>query len=392
LEPGDRLYLVALWDQEPRALTHKLLEKDWALERLKALAGEDSCLVTFNVTETERELAERIDAPLYGCRPDLIHWGSKSGSRKVAAEAGVQVLPGVEDIHTLDELEAAIRWLKEDQPDAPACVIKLNNGFSGQGNVIVELDGNEFPLRQSRHAFCAEGEDWDGYLAKLEEEGGVVEELTRHPDVVSPSVQMRIAPDGSIELLSTHDQVLGGPDEQVYLGCRFPAADAYRLEIQNIGMRVGNVLASKGVIGSFGIDLLVEPEGEGMRICLSEINLRMGGTTHPYLMTKYVTGGEFDAASGDLLVDGSPRYYVSSDNLKDERYEGLLPEDLIGAVDKAGIAFDPVTNIGVTLHLLGALKRFGKVGAVAIGSSRTEADELFERFTAVLDDLADSRD
>jgi hypothetical protein len=203
---------------------------------------------------------------------------------------------------------------------------------------------------------------------------------------------MRIAPDGSIELLSTHDQVLGGPDEQVYLGCRFPAADAYRLEIQNIGMRVGNVLASKGVIGSFGIDLLVEPEGEGMRICLSEINLRMGGTTHPYLMTKYVTGGEFDAASGDLLVDGSPRYYVSSDNLKDERYEGLLPEDLIGAVDKAGIAFDPVTNIGVTLHLLGALKRFGKVGAVAIGSSRTEADELFERFTAVLDDLADSRD
>jgi hypothetical protein len=151
------------------------------------------------------------------------------------------------------------------------------------------------------------------------------------------------------------------------------------------------VLAEKGVMGSFGIDLLVEPDGDGMRICLSEINLRLGGTTHPYLMAKYVTGGEFDLATGRLMVDGAPSYYVSSDNLKDARYEGLLPEELIRALDDSGLAFDPATNVGITLHLLGALKRFGKVGAVCIGSSRSEADDLFDRFNAVLDELADAR-
>jgi hypothetical protein len=365
-------------------LTHKLLEQEWALDRISALA-EDACLLVFNVTEAEGELARRVEVPLYGCAPSLIHLGSKSGSRKVAAEASVPVLPGAEDLFGLEDAEAAIADLKARRPDAKACVIKLNNGFSGQGNVVVELDGNELPLKGSRHVFCAEDEGWDGYVAKLEEEGGIVEELMRAPGLTSPSVQMRIGPDGTIELLSTHDQILGGPDGQVYLGCRFPADASYRLEIQEAGLRVAKILAARGVIGSFGIDLLVRPRDDGdPELYLSEINLRLGGTTHPFLMAKAVTGGTFDPGSGDLLVDGEPRHYVSSDNLKHESFVGMLPEDLIRAVDYAGLAFDPVTGTGVTLHLLGALKRFGKVGAVCIGATQGESEELYERFLELL--------
>lgn len=384
VSPGDRLYLIALWDQEARALTHKLLEQDWAVKRLSEL-GRDACLLTFNVTEAERDLAEAIGVPLYGCRPDLVWLGSKSGSRKVAREAGVEVLPGAEDLFSQADLEAAIERLRQTDPAPGACVIKLNNGFSGQGNVIVELDGEDLPLRERRHRFCADDESWDSYLEKVEAEGAVIEELIRKPGVVSPSVQVRVGPDGTFEILSTHDQILGGPDDQVYLGCRFPADPAYRLEIQEIGARVGKALAGKGVIGSFGIDLLVDRSGTEPVVYLSEINLRLGGTTHPYLMAKHVTGGTYDAATGDLLVDGGPRYYVSTDNLKEERYKGMAPEHLISAVDAAGLAFDPATKTGVTLHLLGALKRFGKVGAVAIGTSPDEADEIYAAFVGVLD-------
>ena len=39
----------------------------------------------------------------------------------------------------------------------------------------------------------------------------------------SPSAQLRVTPLGKVELLSTHDQMLGGPSGQTYLGCRFPA-------------------------------------------------------------------------------------------------------------------------------------------------------------------------
>ena len=41
-----------------------------------------------------------------------------------------------------------------------------------------------------------------------------------------PSVQLRVLPDGTVELLSTHDQLLGGPSGQSYLGCVFPADPA----------------------------------------------------------------------------------------------------------------------------------------------------------------------
>lgn len=391
VQPGHRLYLVALWQQAPEALSYKLLEQDWAMERIQQLA-EDACLLTFNVTEAETKIARALDIPLYGCPEDLVWLGSKSGSRKVATEAGVPVLPGAEDLFSLEELQRAVKEMHSIAPQATACVVKLNNGFSGQGNVIVELDAADSVLRTSHARFCAEGESWDSYLPKLEREGAVVEELVRTPGTVSPSAQYRIGADGSVECISTHDQILGGQDDQVYLGCRFPAHDDYRIEIQDLGRKVGEVLAAKGVMGSFGVDFLVVPHpGEDHSIYLSEINLRMGGTTHPFLMAKHVTGGTYDVSTGHLLVDGEPRFYVSTDNLKSERYVGIAPEDLITALDRSGLAFDKRTGTGVTLHLLGALKRFGKVGAVCIGSTRDEAEHLHDLVERTLEELADDK-
>src|SRR5437763_2975620 len=107
------------------------------------------------------------------------------------------------------------------------------------------------------------------------------------PGIVSPSVHLLISPSGAVEVVSNHDQILGGYHDQVYLGCRFPARAEYRLDIQERARRVGAVLAADGVIGAFGIDFVLVPDGRGGHdINLSEINLRMGGTTHPFLMAR----------------------------------------------------------------------------------------------------------
>jgi hypothetical protein len=381
---GDRLYLLALWDQEARALTEKLLENEWATERLEALSEGDSLLVTFNVTRYEQKLADRIGVPLYGCPLELVGWGFKTGSRRIAKEAGIRILEGSEDLWSVDHVERALFDLKEMCPDALAAVVKLNEGFSGQGNVIIELKTLRSPLRLAGTVFCAREETWTSFAPKIREQGAIVERLVTDPESASPSVQLRVAPDGSCEVISTHDQILGGPDQQVYLGCRFPADPRYRLRIQEAGMRIAEVLSKKGIIGSFGADFVVMP-GEHPDIFLSEINMRLGGTTHTFVMTKLVTGGSYDPSTGDLMVDGKPKYYVSTDNLKSERYIGLLPEQLIGAIDDAGLAFDPQTNTGVTLHLLGALKRFGKFGLVCIADSNEEADLLHDRVLEVAD-------
>ena len=48
-----------------------------------------------------------------------------------------------------------------------------------------------------------------------------------------------IHPGGEVEVLSTHEQLLGGPSGQTYLGCQFPARDHYRCELQRWGLAVG---------------------------------------------------------------------------------------------------------------------------------------------------------
>lgn len=380
--PGERLYLIALWDPAPDALSEKLMRSEWALDRMAELV-QDGVLLTFNVTSLEVEIADRIRAPLYGCPVELVPLGSKSGSRRSAKRAGVEVLPGAEDLYSEEAIQEAVARLRAEHPEAGACVVKLNNGFSGQGNLIVELE--DFgDLRSSTHRFCAEDEDWDGYLDKVAGEGAVVELLLRGESVVSPSVQMRIGATGEFEVVSTHDQILGGADGHVYLGCRFPAQQDYRLAIQETGRQIARELASQGVIGSFGIDCLIDLGSDPTTVYLSEINLRLGGTTHPFLMAEYVTKGTYDEASGNLLVDDEPRFYSATDNLKDGRLIGTPPQDLIRAVADAGLAYDPATATGVTLHLLGALKRFGKFGAVCIAASPGEADELYGHLEALI--------
>jgi hypothetical protein len=374
---------VTLDDARPLALTEKLLDDAGKIAEIQELVDEETFALAFNVTELEWHLMEKLGVLLYGPHPDLARWGSKSGSRAIAQHAGVDVCPGGEDLTTLAEVEDVLR----DLDAHGSAVIKLNNGFSGQGNAIVSLVDLRLPLSDADTTFCAEEESWASFERKIADDGAVVERLLREPGTVSPSVQMRIGADGSHEVVSTHDQILGGPDDQVYLGCRFPADDAYRYDIQEAGRALAEVLAEKGVVGSFGVDFVVVPGSEN-RVFLSEINLRMGGTSHPFYMTRFVTGGAYDEGTGHLMVDGREKYYVASDNLKSERLKGVRPAQAIAALQRAGIAYDERTKTGVTLHLLGALEQYGKLGCVAIGNTRAEADSLYDAMAPLLEELA----
>ena len=389
-EARSRLHLIAVDDPDPRGLTEKLLERPDLVEAIRTRVDDPatSFVLPFNVTPAEARLAEQLGIGLYGPDPDLVWLGTKSGARAVAAEAGVPVFDGAADLFSDKDVESAIGDIVSARPDAVAVVAKLNNGFSGQGNVVFELATLRTPLRASPAVFCAAEESWESYFGKVTAEGAVVEELARAPGIVSPSVQLRILPGGRHEVVSTHDQILGGPDDQVYLGCRFPADAAYRADITDAARRVAAALAARGVIGSFGIDFVVVPD---RGIFLSEINLRMGGTTHPFLMARYVTGGTYDQSRGELLVGGGPRVYKASDNLKSPAYVGLTPGVVIDAVADAGLAFDPATGTGATLHLLGALRVYGKYGLVCIARSPAEADELYDRVVATVDALVAAR-
>ena len=387
IDARTRLTTIAVGDPEPRALTAKLLESPSVLKAIHSeVHGKQGYVLPFNVTPLEGEFAEQIGLPLFGPHPDLISLGSKSGSRKVARRAGVPILTGFEDLRSLDEIEDSITAIQKERPQADAVVIKLDNGFSGQGNAIVDLRTLRFPLHESPTVFCAAEESWLSFSAKIAEEGAIVEELVRGEGITSPSVQLRIAPGGSIETLSTHDQILGGPDDQVYLGCRFPARSDYRRRILDFALETAKVLAAEGVFGPFGIDFVVVPsDGRDPDVYLSEINLRNGGTTHPFFMARLVTEGEYDFSTGELIAEGQPKFYVATDNLKSEDYIGMTPGTAIRALRDAGLAYEPSTRTGITLHLLGALRDYGKIGAVCIAGSHEGAQSLYDNLVATLD-------
>jgi hypothetical protein len=218
--------------------------------------------------------------------------------------------------------------------------------------------------------------------------GGIAEEFLEGAEKHSPSAQMRVSPAGEVVAISTHDQILGGPSGQVFMGCNFPAADDYRLRIQAEGIKIGEALATHGVVSRLAVDFLVSRDhpGEEWKIFALEVNMRMGGTTHPYLALQFLTGGSLDPETGLFLSPtGHAKYYRATDSLHSESYRGLLPEDLVEILTINKLHYSHGTESGVLFHLIGALSEFGKVGVTAIANSREEVDELYTRTLDVLD-------
>lgn len=391
-----RLTLLSCEDASTKPLSQKLLERPRLLQRIReSISARDSAHMTcFTVTELERKLALTLGLPIYGCDPSLLYWGSKSGSRKIFKEAGVPLAPGFEDLADADSVARALQDLKSANPGLAKAVVKINEGFSGEGNAVVDL--REAPAgtallpwlraRLPVMAFEAKGMTWDLYQRKLAAMGGIVEEFIPGVEKESPSVQFRVDPLGRLEAISTHDQVLGGQNGQIFLGCRFPARAEYRLELQDQAMRAARVLADKGVLGRFGIDFISVKEPQGWKHYAIEINLRKGGTTHPFLMLQFLTDGRYDAQSGEFITpSGRPRCYFASDNLESEAYRGLCPDDLIDIAVRNNLHFHAATGEGVAFHLIGALSEFGKLGVVCIGEKPERAEALYKKAVAVLD-------
>ncbi|MFL5386785.1 MAG: peptide ligase PGM1-related protein [Longimicrobiaceae bacterium] len=393
----ERLTLLSCHDASAVPLTRKILDRPRLRERIRAAIADPAAahLTCFNPTALERTLAVQLGIPLYGCDPALAHLGSKSGSREVFRRAGVPLPDGFEHLRDAHDVAAALAALRLRDPALRRAVVKLNEGFSGEGNALFDFAeapagaGVERWVRAqlpARLRYEAPLERWETFEEKLRTMGGVAECFLDGAGTRSPSVQCRVDPLGDVSVISTHDQVLGGPSGQVFLGCTFPADAGYRRAIQESGMRVAEVLRREGVIGRFGVDFIARRRGEGWEHAALEINLRKGGTTHPYLLLHFLTDGRYDPETGLFLTpNGQACHYYASDNVQSAAYRGLTPDDLIDIAVGNGLHFHGATQQGVMFHMIGALSQFGKLGTVCIADSPDGARRLYENLVSVLD-------
>ncbi len=139
----ERLTLLDCADGSPLALTEKILDRPRLMSRMREVIGDtmSAHLTCFNATGLERTLAVRLGIPLYACDPALSRLGSKSGARQLLRKSGITIPEGSEGMRDLGDLVGAITELRSGDRSLNAVVIKLDDGFSGEGNALFKFDG-----------------------------------------------------------------------------------------------------------------------------------------------------------------------------------------------------------------------------------------------------------
>jgi hypothetical protein len=398
-----RLTLLSANDATSRPLSEKLLERPLLLRRIRgAIPDPGSChLVPYTTTSLERDVAAELGIPMHGADPRHAHLGTKSGCRELFAATGVAHPLGVEHIHSVPAAIEAIASLRARKPHIEQLVMKLNEGVSGEGNAIVDLRGLPAPGTHTERAAIgeriagmaleAQAVGLDRYLGCLTAHGGIVEERIVGAEVRSPSAQLEISAAGEVEIVSTHDQLLGGASGQSYLGCRFPAEPAYARQIAELAQRVGRRLAAAGVVGRSAIDFVAVRRGDGGWDAYAiELNLRKGGTTHPFAALALLTGGTYDMARGTFATPaGAAKAYVATDHVEAPALRSLGARGALAALGRAGLGFDRERQTGVVMHMLSSLDELGRTGLTAVGDAPGQAQALYDRAHEALFEAAE---
>ncbi len=397
-----RLFLISPQDTSNRPLVNKVLERPRLIEQIRNCIPDLNMahLVPFLTTDLERDFAVQLGIPMYAADPRYFAFGTKSGCRRVFAEEGVQHPLGAEDLFSKEALVQALCQMRAQKPSIEKVIVKHNEGVSGYGNATLDLSGlpkpganNENPALGNRlpeMQFGLADAKYGWYMEQLKTKGGIVEELISGKEMFSPSVQLRVTPLGDVELLSTHDQILGGPSGQTYMGARFPANSEYGPLIAREADKVGQRFAREGIVGRFALDFIVVRDDYGnWNPYAIEVNLRKGGTTHPFLTLLFLTGGDYYASSGLFKnAQGHAKYYVATDTLKSPAYKRLTSADLFDIVSNHRLHFDHTSHTGVVLHMISGVSTLGKLGLTAIGDTPEHAEEIYQRFIDVLNQAA----
>ena len=382
----NRFETIVVDDLSARPVAAKLLERPELIDRLRELGeGIPALVEPWNVWHPEQAVAEALGMPMNGTPPEVWPVAFKSAGRRLMAGAGVPVPAGFEHLHTMDEAIAAIERLRAERPELQGAVIKHDDSGAGDGNAVIDLADLEPPGTRAAkariHSRVRSLAPW--YLADLAK-GFAVEERIVGDRFSSPSVQIDVLPDGEVQVLSSHEQILGGDDGQVYMGCRFPANPSYAPQLAQHAEAVGLALAAQGARGRAAVDFVTVFGPEGWRIYALEINLRRGGTTHPFTVLRHLVPGVYEPETGTYRSEaGEAKFYSATDNMVDERWTGASPAEVIHAVRDAGLDFRD--GKGVVLHMLSCLSIDGRFGLTAIADSPSEADQMMEDTRAAVD-------
>lgn len=318
------------------------------------LRGRPACIVPGEVGVEDLQLAVELGLPLWAPEPEVSGlFGSKSGSKRIFAAAEVHVAPGAHDIYDEVDLYSYLAKLMVDHLHVARWFLKIDNESGGRGvacldtahfRVIASLRAEKVQhssrwtlpevlanaqervvvaLKKSlaRKAVLAcphlyDGR-WSNFAAAFFRVGGVIEAAP--PQVIgSPSVNMLIAPDGDVRLLSSHDQVFSSAF--VFAGANFPSSAPADL-IHAPALAVGRQCFREGILGYVGVDFVAWSEGPGSapKVWAVDLNLRLTPTQSSFMLFDFLLKGRYVYSNSGTVAKDTPvhlrpaaRYLVPS--------------------------------------------------------------------------------
>jgi hypothetical protein len=373
------------------SLGDKLLARLDLIRLIKnAINPRETYLESFISTDCEKKVAEALGIAPFGSFDQ--YWATKSGNRKIFQECGINFADGINDIYSESQLKLAIVSLWSKYPSITKYMMKLDTGVSGDGNAIVQhkISFDEFKKinQQEKDQYLnqillnakyqSKFMGWTEYSKQISV-GMIIELFISGELRCSPSAQGKIHPDGTVELLSTHEQILDR-NGMKFLGGTFPASKEYRKTLTQYTELIGKELATRGVIGSYSIDFLLSDENGQTVVWVIEINIRKGGTTHPYFTARYLTNSRYDYKKGILINDNNQEVvYISNDNFIFEQLKEYSVSYWLDLVNDQGLLFSAQKQEGVVFHLLEAMNPVGKIGYTVISKNIEDARKLEQR-------------
>ena len=174
----------------------------------------------------------------------------------------------------------------------------------------------------------------------------------------------------------------------------FPADPGYARAITaEAARRSAQRLAKEGVIGRFALDFVVgraTTTAPGAPYAI-EINLRKGGTTHPFLTLQFLTDGTYDAETRRLPHAPAGAAQVLRRD-RPRRVAGAARRSRPTTCSTSSCATgctstSPGRPVSV-LHMLSSLTEDGHIGLTAVGDTPVEADRIYRRAEKILLDEA----
>ena len=357
---------------QPAADEEAARTRPGAIERIRALVAQPELafLLPFATSRDEVELAVRLGIPLYGADPALEWLGTKSGSRRVFAEEGVPHAYGFDVAGERDVLRA-LRELRSG-----TAVLKLDRGVSGLGNALVDVaqGARRRPARPELSSSRTPKPPSPTTWPRSPTRAGSSRSGSRATTFAARAHSSASAlPARSTSSPRTTRSSAGRTARRTSAAASRPTRSTRRRSRSkrsrsDAGWRV------KGRSGAVRSTSWPSASDDDWQPYAIEINLRCGGTTHPFMAISTLTDGIYDPLAGEFRTRlGDIKHYVATDHLDAPAYQALTPDDLLDVVAERSLGWDAERETGVALHMVSALAVAGRIGLTAIGDSPSEA-------------------